>query len=144
MQMLGIKKLTDLKALRAYISYLLLKSNTDLFYDIEHAKKFIHISSYIIKRDQYGKKLKSLLIKKVQQGIEVRLIFDHIGSKVTSKRFFTFFALCAASSFFCSRAENALLSKEKTGMSIFSERHCARSADWSKPYFVIAFFPRGT
>jgi cell wall-associated NlpC family hydrolase len=34
MQMLGIKKLTDLKALRAYISYLLLKSNTDLFYDI--------------------------------------------------------------------------------------------------------------
>jgi len=61
---------------------------TDLFYDIEHAKKFIHISYYIIKRDQYGKKLKSLLIKKVQQGIEVRLIFDHIGSKVTSKRFF--------------------------------------------------------
>ena len=61
---------------------------SDLFYDIKHAKKFIHISYYIIKRDQYGKKLKELLINKVKQGVEVRLIFDHIGSKVTSKRFF--------------------------------------------------------
>lgn len=60
----------------------------DLFADIENAKSFIHISYYIIKRDYYGKKLVDLLIKKVKEGVEVRLIFDHIGSRYPSKRFF--------------------------------------------------------
>ena len=61
---------------------------TDLFKDIENAKKFIHISYYIIKRDYYGKRLNELLIKKINEGVEVRLMFDHIGSRTTSKRFF--------------------------------------------------------
>lgn len=61
---------------------------TDLYKDIETAKSHIHISYYIIKRDFYGKKLNELLIKKATEGVEVRLIFDHIGSKYPSKRFF--------------------------------------------------------
>lgn len=60
----------------------------DLFQDIENAKSFIHISYYIIKRDEYGGRLKNLLIKKLNQGVEVRLIFDHIGSKITSRKYF--------------------------------------------------------
>lgn len=59
-----------------------------LFKDIEKAKKSIHISYYIIRKDFYGKQLLDLLVKKVKEGVEVRLIFDHIGSKVTSKKFF--------------------------------------------------------
>lgn len=60
----------------------------DLFRDIDNAKKFIHISYYIIRRDEYGSKLTNLLIKKAKQGVEVRLIFDHIGSKMTSLKCF--------------------------------------------------------
>lgn len=61
---------------------------SDLYKDIENAKTFIHISYYIIRRDEYGKKLNDLLIRKAKEGVEVRLIFDHIGSKATSKRCF--------------------------------------------------------
>lgn len=59
-----------------------------LFEDIKNAKKSINISYYIIKRDFYGKQLIDLLVEKVNEGVEVRLIYDHIGSKTTSKKFF--------------------------------------------------------
>lgn len=61
---------------------------SDLFKDISNAKTFIHISYYIIRRDYYGKKFTDLLIEKANQGVEVRLIYDHIGSKITSKKCF--------------------------------------------------------
>ena len=59
-----------------------------LYEDIKNAKKSINISYYIIRKDFYGKQLLNLLVEKVKEGIEVRLIFDHIGSKISSKRFF--------------------------------------------------------
>lgn len=59
-----------------------------LFEDIRNAEKSIHISYYIIRKDIYGKQLLDLLVEKVKSGVEVRLIYDHIGSKITSKRFF--------------------------------------------------------
>lgn len=59
-----------------------------LFKDIKGAEESIHISYYIIRKDFYGKQLLNLLVDKVKEGVEVRLIFDHIGSKITSKRFF--------------------------------------------------------
>ena len=59
-----------------------------LFKDIQNAKNSIHISYYIIRRDFYGKQLLDLLVEKVKSGVEVRVIFDHIGSKLTSKKFF--------------------------------------------------------
>lgn len=59
-----------------------------LFKDIKEAKNSIHISYYIIRKDFYGKQLLDLLVEKVKSGVEVRVIFDHIGSKLTSKKFF--------------------------------------------------------
>ena len=59
-----------------------------MFEDIKNAKNSIHISYYIIRKDFYGKQLLDLLVEKAKSGVEVRLIFDHIGSKLTSKRFF--------------------------------------------------------
>jgi cardiolipin synthase len=59
-----------------------------LFDDIKSAKDSINISYYIIKKDFYGKQLLDLLVEKAKEGVEVRLIFDHIGSKITSKKFF--------------------------------------------------------
>lgn len=59
-----------------------------LFEDIKNAKDSINISYYIIRKDFYGKQLLNLLVEKVKSGVEVRLIYDHIGSKITSKKFF--------------------------------------------------------
>lgn len=59
-----------------------------LYEDIKNAKKSINISYYIIRKDFYGKQLLNLLVEKVKEGVEVRLIFDHIGSKISSKIFF--------------------------------------------------------
>ena len=50
-----------------------------LFADIENAKHFIHVEYYIIEADEIGNRLKELLIKKAQEGIEIRLIFDDVG-----------------------------------------------------------------
>lgn len=59
-----------------------------LFEDLKNAKKSINISYYIIRKDFYGKSLLDILVEKVKEGVEVRLIYDHIGSKLTSKKFF--------------------------------------------------------
>lgn len=60
-----------------------------LFEDLKNAKESINISYYIIRQDFYGKELLDILISKAKEGVEVRLIYDHIGSKLTSKRFFS-------------------------------------------------------
>ncbi|MDY6372704.1 MAG: cardiolipin synthase [Bacteroidales bacterium] len=44
--------------------------------DIAAAKNFVHIQFYIIEDDEVGRQLSSLLIRKAQQGVDVRLIFD--------------------------------------------------------------------
>ena len=49
-----------------------------LFQDIKNAKETINISYYIIRKDFYGKQLLDLLIEKVNEGVEVRLIFEPI------------------------------------------------------------------
>ena len=59
-----------------------------LYEDIKNAQKSINISYYIIRKDFYGKQFLNLLIEKAKEGVEVRLIFDHIGSKIASKKFF--------------------------------------------------------
>lgn len=59
-----------------------------LFDDLKNAKESINISYYIIRKDFYGKELLDILVKKAKEGVEVRLIFDHIGSKLSSKKFF--------------------------------------------------------
>lgn len=59
-----------------------------LYEDLKNAKESINISYYIIRKDFYGKQLLDILVEKAKSGIEVRVIFDHIGSKLTSKRFF--------------------------------------------------------
>jgi len=59
-----------------------------MFEDLKNARESINISYYIIRKDVYGRQLLDLLVDKAKEGVEVRLIYDHIGSKITSKRFF--------------------------------------------------------
>lgn len=51
-----------------------------LFSAVENASKHIHIESYILTADDTGNRLTELLIAKKEQGVEVRVIADDVGS----------------------------------------------------------------
>ena len=48
--------------------------------DIEQAKDHIHLEYYIIKDSVIGNKIREILIKKAQEGIKVRIMYDDFGS----------------------------------------------------------------
>ncbi|MFD1456428.1 cardiolipin synthase [Levilactobacillus lanxiensis] len=64
----------------------------DLFHlmmeDIERAHSSIHIEFYTFYNDKIGNDILDLLVKKAQDGVEVRVIYDPWGSMGTWKRFF--------------------------------------------------------
>jgi cardiolipin synthase len=51
-----------------------------IFHAIENAKHHVHLEYYIIDNDEIGKQLKDILIRKAKQGVEVRVIYDDVGS----------------------------------------------------------------
>lgn len=58
-----------------------------LYEEIEKAEKFIHVEYYIIQKDSTGKELINRLTKKLKEGVEVKLLFDGMGSyKINSKK----------------------------------------------------------
>lgn len=59
-----------------------------LLAEISKATHHIHIISYIIDDDPLGRLLRDALIDKARKGIEVRLLFDDVGSWKTPNRFF--------------------------------------------------------
>lgn len=59
----------------------------EIFNSIENAKHHIHLEYYIIENDRIGNYLRELLIKKAKEGVEVRLIFDDVGSWELKKKF---------------------------------------------------------
>lgn len=60
----------------------------NLLSDIENAQRTINLLYFIIRDDEIGKKLISLLAKKASQGVEVRLMYDDIGCFFTPKSLF--------------------------------------------------------
>lgn len=52
-----------------------------LIEDLKQAKDFIHIQYYIIKNDVLFQRIKDVLIEKAAQGVEVRILFDAMGSR---------------------------------------------------------------
>ena len=65
-----------------------------LYRDIEAAKTSIHLVYFIFSADKVGKRFIDLLAKKAQEGVEVRLLYDTIGSLFT--RFGSFRPIIAA------------------------------------------------
>ena len=57
-----------------------------LMKDIESATDHIHLQYYIVRSDNLGKRLADLLIKKVNEGVEVRFLYDDMGSRRLSRR----------------------------------------------------------
>ena len=58
-----------------------------IFNALEKAKKFIHIQYYIFEEGDLGEKFKSILINKAKEGLEIRFIYDALGSRKLSKNY---------------------------------------------------------
>lgn len=52
----------------------------NLIRDLEKAKESIHMEFYIWRSDILGDKIKDILITKAEEGVEIKLIFDGLGS----------------------------------------------------------------
>ena len=52
-----------------------------LLEDLEQAKSFIHLEYYIIKNDELFQRIAEVLERKAAQGVEVRVLFDAMGSR---------------------------------------------------------------
>ncbi len=50
-----------------------------LLKDIEQAKEHIHLEYFIIKNSDIGIKLKELLIKKANEGVSIKILYDDVG-----------------------------------------------------------------
>jgi len=59
-----------------------------VFADVGGAKHSINVEIYIFEQDELGNKMKDLLIKKQKEGVNVKLIYDSVGSIKTSQEFF--------------------------------------------------------
>lgn len=51
----------------------------DLLYEMEHAKRYIHLQYYIIRNDELWREMEAVLIQKVKEGVKVRVLFDSMG-----------------------------------------------------------------
>lgn len=57
-----------------------------LIEDIRNAKSYIHVEYYIFKKDILGKRVIEELTKKAEEGLEVRLLVDAMGSRMLTKK----------------------------------------------------------
>ena len=48
--------------------------------DLKNARHHIHLEYYILEDDKIGHEIKDILINKARQGVEVRIIYDKVGS----------------------------------------------------------------
>lgn len=60
-----------------------------LFDDIRRAKYHVHVQYYIFSDDEIGTQLKDLLVQKAREGVEVRVLYDDVGSWKAKNRFST-------------------------------------------------------
>lgn len=59
-----------------------------LLKDIANARHHIHLQYYIFEDDRIGHAIKDALIKKANEGVKVRVIYDDMGSWSTKNKFF--------------------------------------------------------
>ncbi|MFC4402798.1 cardiolipin synthase [Gracilibacillus xinjiangensis] len=57
-----------------------------LIEDIEKAKDHIHLVYYIVRSDHLGQRLADVLMRKAQEGVEVRFLYDDMGSRKLSRK----------------------------------------------------------
>lgn len=60
----------------------------NLLEDMDHAKEHIHMTYYIIKNDDLSRKIIHKLTEKAREGVQVKLIYDALGGRTLTKKFF--------------------------------------------------------
>ena len=50
---------------------------------MDHARNYIHVQYYIIKNDELWKEIEEVLVRKARQGVEVRVLFDSMGWRIS-------------------------------------------------------------
>jgi len=55
--------------------------------DMQRAKKFIHLQYYIIHEDVLFERIRDVLEEKCREGVEVRILYDAMGCRTVSNRF---------------------------------------------------------
>lgn len=58
--------------------------------DLSEARKSIYLQYYIFSDDNLGHEIADLLIRKAREGVEVKVIYDHVGSFSSKKKFFRY------------------------------------------------------
>lgn len=56
--------------------------------DLRQARKSIYLQYYIFKDDKLGQEIADILMAKAAEGVEVKVIYDHVGSFSASRKFF--------------------------------------------------------
>lgn len=56
--------------------------------DIRAAKEYIHLQYYIFNDDSIGSEIRELLMAKAREGVQVRVIYDHVGSFNVRNKFY--------------------------------------------------------
>ncbi|WP_188991640.1 cardiolipin synthase [Paenibacillus nasutitermitis] len=59
-----------------------------LFKDIEQAKESIHMMYYIVQNDSLARRMAEALTRKAKEGVQVRFLYDDIGSHHLNRHFF--------------------------------------------------------
>lgn len=54
---------------------------------IADARHFVHFENYILRDDRVGRIFREVLVEKAREGVEVRVLYDWIGSWATSRRY---------------------------------------------------------
>ena len=67
-----------------------------IIYEMENARDHIHIEFYIIEDDSIGNRIKDILVRKAQQGVKVKVIYDDVGSWSLSRRYIRELTLAGA------------------------------------------------
>lgn len=59
-----------------------------LLRELGNAREHIHIQFYILENDEFGQKVRDVLVEKAGQGVEVRLMYDSVGCWNVNKKFY--------------------------------------------------------
>jgi cardiolipin synthase len=63
----------------------------DLLNEIEKARDHIHIMYYIFRKDTLGEKILEALKKKSDEGVQIRLLIDSVGSRELDEKYLSNF-----------------------------------------------------
>ena len=98
-----IREYLDLVYLQMVSSYSLLTQDNkvEVFHEgeelfnrilssLKNAQNYIHMEYFIIRNDSLGRYIMKILTKKAKEGVEVKLLYDGMGSIRLSPRFFKF------------------------------------------------------